>query len=121
DSIISGSKTWEMRSRNTAVRGRIALIRKGSKAVVGVADLVGVVPKLSLSDLKANFERHRVPENEIGEGFKHTTAWILQGARPLRQPVGFPFPAGAVIWVNLDPEATAMIDEQLTDKGSATV
>jgi hypothetical protein len=29
--IISGEKTWEMRSRNTVVRGRIALIRKGSK------------------------------------------------------------------------------------------
>ena len=48
--ILSGSKTWEMRSRNTAVRGRIALIRKGSKAVVGVADLVGIVPKMSQSD-----------------------------------------------------------------------
>jgi hypothetical protein len=28
--IISGTKTWEMRLRNTAVRGRIGLIRKGS-------------------------------------------------------------------------------------------
>ena len=28
--IISGTKTWEMRSRNTTIRGRIALIRKGS-------------------------------------------------------------------------------------------
>src|SRR5438876_7688725 len=38
--IVSGQKTWEMRSRNTQVRGRIGLIRKGSKTVIGLADLV---------------------------------------------------------------------------------
>jgi len=41
--IISGKKTWEMRSRNTLVRGSIALIRKGSKTVIGIADLVRTV------------------------------------------------------------------------------
>lgn len=35
--ILDGSKTWEMRSRATRKRGRIALIRKGSGQVVGVA------------------------------------------------------------------------------------
>ena len=46
--ILSGRKTWEMRSRNTQIRGRIGLIRKGSKMVVGVADLVDTVRDLSL-------------------------------------------------------------------------
>jgi hypothetical protein len=36
--IIAGKKTWEMRSRNAMVRGRIGLIRKRPKTVVGVAD-----------------------------------------------------------------------------------
>ena len=58
-----------MRSRNTAVRGRITLIKKGSKTVVGVADLVGTVPKLSRSDLK-NVAKHRVPESDIDDEFK---------------------------------------------------
>jgi hypothetical protein len=57
--IISGKKTWEMRSRNTLVRGRIALIRKGSKAVVGVAEIVRTIPKLSQSELRANVIKHR--------------------------------------------------------------
>jgi hypothetical protein len=43
--IISGEKTWEMRSRNTLVRGRIALIRKGSKTVIGTVDLVRTLPQ----------------------------------------------------------------------------
>ena len=33
--IVSGQKTWEMRPRDTQVRGRIGLIRKKSKAVIG--------------------------------------------------------------------------------------
>jgi hypothetical protein len=65
--IISGAKTWEMRSRNTGVRGRIGLIRKGAKTVVGVADLVGTLPKLSLSDLRANVGKHQVSASEIDE------------------------------------------------------
>jgi hypothetical protein len=59
-----------MRSRNTAIRGRIGLIRKGSKTVVGVADLVGTLHALSISTLKANVAKHRVPKEEIGEDFK---------------------------------------------------
>ena len=38
--ILRGSKTWEMRKTITKIRGPIALIRKGSKQVVGTADLV---------------------------------------------------------------------------------
>jgi hypothetical protein len=32
DLILDGKKTWEMRSTLTKKRGKIALIRKGSKA-----------------------------------------------------------------------------------------
>ena len=113
--IISGEKTWEMRSRDTVVRGRIALIRKGSKTVIGTADLVQTLPKLSPSELKASVENHRVPESEIGKDFKHNTAWVLQRARPLREPIPYRHPAGAVIWVNLDPEVAATIERQLAD------
>ena len=113
--IIAGEKTWEMRSRNTQVRGRIGLIRKGSKTIVGVADLVGTLPKLSQSDLKASVAKHRVAANEIGEDFKHSTAWRLERARPLRKPVPYRHPAGAVIWVNLDQAVTAAIQQQLAN------
>jgi ASCH domain len=111
--IVSGDKTWEMRSRNTQVRGCIALIRKGSKTVIGVADLVETLPKLPKSELQSSFAKHRVPENEIDENFKWSTAWVLQCARALREPVPYRHPAGAVIWVNLDPKVAAVIEKQL--------
>src|SRR5437764_6388146 len=99
--IVSGEKTWEMRSRNTLVRGRIGLIRKGSKAVVGVAELVDTLPRLSVSTLRSNPARHRVPIGEIGDDFKWRTAWVLEHARALAAAVPYEHPAGAVIWVAL--------------------
>jgi hypothetical protein len=47
--------------------------------------------------------------------FKWTTAWVLQRARSLPKPVPYRHPAGAVIWVNLDPEVAAEIEQQLAD------
>ena len=113
--IINGHKTWEMRSRNTRMRGRIALIRKGSKTVVGVADLVCTLPKLSQAKLRECVDKHRVPENQIGEDFKHNTAWVLERARSLSRPVPYLHSAGAVIWIKLDAEVTAAIERQLGD------
>jgi len=114
--IISGKKTWEMRSRDTSVRGRIALIKGGSGTVVGVADLVGTYPKLSQAELKANFEKHRVSADDIGSDFKYSTAWVLERARPLRDPGPYRHRRGAVIWVNLDPAVAAAVEAQLTGK-----
>jgi hypothetical protein len=104
-----------MRSRNTAVRGRIGLIRKGSKTVVGVANLVSTLPKVSVSDLRANVAKHQVGASEIDDEFKHNTAWVLERARPLRQPVPFHFPLGAIIWVNLDAAVTAIVEQRSAD------
>src|SRR4051794_29320880 len=44
DWILEGKKTWEIRSRNTNIRGTIGLIKSRSLTVVGVADIVDVVP-----------------------------------------------------------------------------
>jgi hypothetical protein len=92
------------------VRRRIALIRKGSGTIIGVADLTGTLPKLARSDLKSNVTKHRVPEGDIGRDFKWSTAWVLEGARSLREPVPYRHSAGAVIWVNLTPEVAAMVE-----------
>jgi hypothetical protein len=114
--IISGEKTWELRSRNTQIRGRIALIKKGSKTVVGVADLVDTLPNLSQSELKGNVAEHRVPQSDIGEDFKHSTAWVLRHARSLGEPVPYDHPSGAIIWVNLDPKVAATVEERVLDR-----
>jgi hypothetical protein len=46
DMILDGAKTWELRTQRTTVRGEIALIRKGTGQIEGVAHLVDSLPQL---------------------------------------------------------------------------
>jgi len=114
DNILSGRKTWEMRSTATKQRGPIALIRKGSGRVVGVAEIIDSIGPLSEADLLANHDKHLISEDRIKSGavakWKH--AWVLRNARPLERPVSYIHPSGAVIWVNLGTEEVASIARQ---------
>lgn len=104
DRILAGTKVWEMRSSATRVRGSIALIKKGSGQVVGVANLVGVKGPLTKQDKLKTIDKHQISVDrlETGETDKWDTAWVLENAQPLKTPVHYQHPSGAVIWVNLD-------------------
>ncbi len=100
--ILRGHKVWEMRSTSVSKRGPIALIRKGSGQVVGVANLVGCQGPLSDNEVTIYEPFHRVPASMIG---KWRYAWKLENVRALSMPVSYRHPKGAVKWVTLD-EAT---------------
>lgn len=104
DRILAGTKTWEMRSSATSVRGPIALIKQGSGQVVGVANLVGVKGPLTKQDKLNTIEKHQISVDrlESGETDKWDTAWVLENAQLLKTPVHYQHPNGAVIWVILD-------------------
>ena len=102
--ILAGRKTWEMRKTSTSIRETIALIRKGSGAVVGVTALTGSLPALENAEAYANAERfHAIPPERQARAFEDgwRTPWVLANARPLAKPVAYEHPNGAVIWVNL--------------------
>lgn len=65
--IIGGEKDWEMRSTATTKRERIALIRKGSLSIIGVATISDVQGPFTDSQISDSFERHRVPTHMIGK------------------------------------------------------
>lgn len=113
--ILTGEKTWEMRTSSTSARGQIALIKKGSGAVVGVARVTGSLGPLGLDELRNHAGKHMVPivEFESGRAAKWTTAWELADARPLRHNVPYCHPPGAVIWVNLSHDVEEAIFSQL--------
>jgi hypothetical protein len=128
--ILSGKKTWEMRTRATSVRGEIALIRKGSGQVVGTARLINSLPPLSADDYSAAEFNHRIPADQqraaIAGGWRFP--WVLANATPLPRPVPYRHPSGAVIWVNLDmataravPAAALSIDESHPAKIARTI
>ena len=118
--ILNGEKTWEMRSRHATHRGRIALVRKGSGMVVGVAELIGTEGPLDLSELREAAEKHRIPmaRYESGELIKWDIAWKLTNTQCLKTPVPYRHPAGAVTWVNLSPGETVAVEAALSGIGA---
>jgi len=115
DRILAGEKVWEMRSSRTATRGLIALIRKGSGKVVGVARLMDVLGPLSLEERLAAIDRHRIDEARLrsGEVDKWDHAWVLEDATRLDDPVSYEHPSGAVIWVRLTPSVVERVCAQI--------
>ncbi len=114
--ILAGRKTWEMRKRPWKHRGPLGLIRKGSGRIVGVATMVGCHPPLTSRAAYAGaFDRHRIPPERQASAFDDgwCVPWEFRDVRPLRQPVPYLHPNGAVISVNLDPAVVDAIGWQL--------
>ena len=116
DNILSGRKTWEMRSTATKQRGPVALILKGSGVVVGLAEIVDSKGPLGKEDMLANLSKHLIARERIenGEVSKWKHAWIMSGARALPRPVPYTHPSGAVIWVNLDADVASAVMKSAT-------
>lgn len=125
DLILAGRKTWEMRTRPTNIRGRIALIKAGSGQIVGSAELVDCLPALSPEQLRQTHDFHGIPDSQIAEVLANnwTTPWVLRGVKRFERPVPYHHPYGAVTWVELSemeggssggapkPQATTRSDE----------
>ena len=107
--ILSGEKTWELRSKATRHRGPLGLIRKGSCCVVGVAELVDVCGPFSEEELEATFQRHRASPDK--REHKWNVAWILAKAAALANPVPYGH-SSQVNWVILAPNVSAAVEAQ---------
>lgn len=65
DLILSGEKSWEMRSTRISFRGWIGMIRKGSGLVSGIARIEGIGHALSALEMMETFDKHRIPQELI--------------------------------------------------------
>lgn len=115
--ILSGEKTWEMRSTNLRHRGLIGLIRQGSGLVVGVARVTDCLPALSREAYAANFVKHRIPPAEQAAAFDRgwRVPWVLSEVRALSSAVPYRHKSGAQSWVVLAEEEAAAVTAQLAD------
>lgn len=118
--ILSGEKTWEMRSTRSNIRGPIGLIRKGSGTIIGVARQVACRGPLNRSEMLSNGDRHQIPVAMINSGAvdKWCYAWELTDATVLTQPVVYDHPPGAVIWVTLTEKVRREVHAQLDGQSS---
>ena len=114
EKILTGEKTWEMRSKRTPKRGTIALIKKGTKTVVGIAELYGCDGPLSKDELRNTMDRHRIPERMFNHSsYKWFCAWKLRNVHKLKNPVSYEHKKGSTVWVNLDYNAIDIISRTL--------
>lgn len=98
--ILSGKKTWEMRSRPTSVRGRIALIESGTRMVVGECWIVHSSNNpVSHQEARDTINQHHVCDISLLE--KWCFAWELKFAKRYKKPIPYTHPMGAVVWVDL--------------------
>ncbi len=100
--ILDGEKHWEMRSRPTLVRGRIALIQAGTGLIVGEAFLSGSPTNYTSGHIMHEYSRHRVDDALLLEKWRFP--WILHVVEKYDTPVPYNHPAGAVVWVDLERE-----------------
>jgi len=102
--ILSGQKTWEMRSRPTNVRGRIGLIVQGTGLIVGEVDITDCLAPLTEKEMHHSPYHllHMVDEIELLKKWRY--AWVLKNAKRYKKPIPYNHPQGAVTWVRLDDD-----------------
>ncbi len=111
EKILRGQKTWEMRSRPVAIRETIALVRKGSKAIYGVADLVACHGPLTPDERRAARHLHGIDPDRWRSDpsiAKYDYAWELANVRRLEAPIPY-IHRGGVQFVTLDDGAISQL------------
>lgn len=111
--ILQGRKTMELRSKHNRQLGLIALIKKGSGKIYGVAEIVESIGPMSFDEFRAHAYEHAVePEmlREIFEmGWDH--GWRLRNVTRLKSPVSYIHKG--MSQVKLDPGAIEALSRQL--------
>ena len=110
DLILSGKKSWEMRSRITHYRGPLAVIRKGSGMVGGIIDVVDCIPDQREAEYEASEPCHCIPpERHKQFAAQYPVAWVITNARRLSKPVPYSHKKGAQSRVVLSVDETSAV------------
>ena len=99
--IVRGEKKWEIRKRNTNIRGEIVIISGGY--AVGIAKLVDVLGPFEVEELSKYYSYHKVDERlleEYSKG-KKLYAWVFENPKEFKEKIRIKIPRGAQIWVKL--------------------
>jgi len=113
--ILNNEKIWEMRTSNTKKRETIALIKKGSKKIYGVATIVDSLGPLSDQEMIDNISFHKMKRERI-EGKKTKKwrhAWVLFNVQKLPYPVSYSHKNGQQTFVTLCKSESDYVEKQL--------
>jgi hypothetical protein len=101
--ILSGEKTWEMRSKPTNIRHRILLAEPGTGLCSGQAIISDCV-KIERADFARHADKHQVRSPAgiaIIDNYQDIYAWQLRDVTRLSVQRPFKHNPGAITWVRL--------------------
>ncbi|CAK9097637.1 MutS protein-like 4 [Durusdinium trenchii] len=120
--LLSGEKTWEIRTKNCRVRGDVAVMASGSSFVYGFVEIVDC-QKRSPAELSGGKRFHLVPDDEIE---KYTNgqaayAWVISRPRILVRPLAVRRAQSSINWVKLDDGSIQELQQRAAYDGSAAM
>ena len=106
--ILNEGKTWEIRGRNTNIRGKIYLAFKDH--IYGETTIIDSFP-VTRQQLQDNIDKHHVDDLSIIK-YKTPHIWKLQNSIKYQQRLKLPRKCGQVVWVKVDFNSCLQIDTQ---------
>ena len=100
DFILDGFKTIEIRGKKTNIRGKIGIIKSGSKKVFGTVELFHCV-ELNKENFEIWKDRHKVDCKFEDLSYKRSYAWFLTKVKKFDKAIPYNHKKGCVIWVNI--------------------
>ena len=131
-----GKKTWELRSRPTARRGRIAIAASGTHGLVGEVSLVGCIcvgmrgpggrltppdtadGRLNFLGSAANMPKHCVTDLSMIK-YKRVWAWVMEAPLAYDEPKSFVHRRGVVTWQHLSTPVDPAVGKAYAELGGA--
>lgn len=120
--IAEGKKTIEVRSRNTNIRGEIAIYASRSKfdargmlapgytpgsyeggQIIATAEIVDCKQYIRTHEAAEDMNKHQIRIKD-GDELQHMYGWELANIKKLETPIPFKMPRGCVVWANYDGE-----------------
>lgn len=102
--ILEGQKNMELRGSNTKIRGKIGIIKSGSKKVFGTVELIDCIQITNRDDYNSYRENHMVSCEFEDITYKKLYGWILKNPIEFKEPITYEHKLGCVIWVNLEEQ-----------------
>ena len=100
EKILSGEKDWEIRSRNTSIRGWIHFAASGAgNKLQGRAQLVDSFELTKTEFLKQKL--HHCVHRSSQVPYTRRYAWVLQDAERFSELFKFKRAPGAIVWVRV--------------------
>lgn len=99
DLILSGKKVWEIRSKNTRIRGKIGLIESNSSNIIGECEITDS-KEISFDTYQNSTSKHCINDT-TSKPYNRIYAWEIRNAKRFEKPIPYIHPLGAVIWVDL--------------------